>query len=133
VAAPPVQAVMLDSLKYLGVKPDPEAPFTPGKPMPGLEFPPVKKAAVVPSVLGLPLAEAQSLLNKAGFKVETEGQGAVILDQIPYGDAKVEAGSTVLLYLGQEAGQPAVANWWQEEDEDIEAIQALQGRKPLTN
>ncbi|HWQ71060.1 MAG TPA: penicillin-binding transpeptidase domain-containing protein [Desulfitobacteriaceae bacterium] len=133
VAAPPVQAVMLDSLKYLGVKPDPEAPLAPGKPMPGLEFSPVKKAAVVPSVLGLPLAEAQNLLYKAGFKVETEGQGEVVLDQIPYGDARVEAGSTVLLYLGQEAGQAAVANWWQEEDEDIEAIEALQGRKPLTN
>lgn len=133
VAAPPVQAVMLDSLKYLGVKPDPDAPLTPSKPMPGLEFPPVKKATVVPSVLGISLAEAQKTLNQAGFKVETEGQGEVVLDQIPHGDARVEEGSTVLLYLGQEAGQTAAANWWQEEDEDIEAIKALQGRMPLSN
>ena len=131
VAAPPVQAVMLDSLKYLGVKPDLSAPLTPSKPMPGLEFPPVKKAAIVPSVLGLPLIEAQKVLTQAGFKFETEGQGEVVLDQIPHGDAKIEAGSNVLLYLGQEAGQPTLANWWEEEDEDIEAIKDLQGRKPL--
>ncbi len=131
VAAPPVQAVMLDSLKYLGVKPDPAAPLTPSKPLPGLEFPPVKKAAIVPSVLGLPLTEAQQVLSKAGFKVEIEGQGEVVLDQIPHGDARIEAGSNILLYLGQEAGQPTLAKWWEEEDEDIEAIQSLQGRTPL--
>ena len=122
---------MLDSLKYLGVKPDLSAPLTPSKPMPGLEFPPVKKAAIVPSVLGLPHLEAQQVLTKAGFKVEIVGQGEVILDQIPHGDARIEAGSNILLYLGQEAGQPTLANWWEDEDEDIEAIKALQGRVPL--
>ena len=132
VAAPPVQAVLLDSLKYLGIKPSADAPLTPGKPMPGLEFPPVKKAATVPAVLGLPVAEAQKALTQAGFKVLTEGQGANVVDQIPHGDAIVEAGSTVLLYLGQEAGVNALGPWWEDEDEDVEAIKALRGRVPIS-
>ncbi|MEA4900048.1 stage V sporulation protein D [Desulfitobacterium sp.] len=132
VAAPMVQSVMLDSLKYLGIKPDLNAPLTPSKPMPGLEFAPIKKAAAVPSVLGLPLAEAEKVLTQAGFKVMTEGSGQNIHDQIPTADSQVEAGSTVLLYLGGEAGAPTMGHWWEEVDEDIEAIQALQGRTPLT-
>lgn len=132
VAAPPVQSVMLDSLKYLGVKQDLNAPLTPSKPMPGLEFPPVKKAAMVPSVLGLPLAEAQKVLKQAGFNVLTEGSGGSILDQIPHADVQVEAGSGVLLYLGAEAGAPAMGNWWEDEDEDVEAMKQMTWRQPLT-
>lgn len=132
VAAPVVQGVMLDSLKYLGIKPDPKAPLTPGKPMPGLEFPPVKKAATVPSVLGLPLAEAQKSLTQAGFKVMTEGEGATVVDQIPHGDATVEAGSSVLLYMGNEAGEQTLGSWWEDDDEDIDAIRSLAGRVPIS-
>src|SRR5665648_1248330 len=44
VAAPVLQTVMLDSLRYLGIKPDVQAPMIPGKPLPGLEFLPLKKA-----------------------------------------------------------------------------------------
>ena len=133
VAGPVVQAVMLDTLKYLGVKPDPTAPLAPGKPMYGVEYPPVKKAATVPSVLGLPTAEAQNVLTKAGFKVLTEGQGGHVIDQIPHGDAKVEAGSSVLLYLGPDpAAAPALGPWWEEEDEDVEAMRSLPGRVPIS-
>lgn len=132
VAAPPVQSVMLDSLKYLGVKQDLNAPLTPSKPMPGLEFPPVKKAATVPSVLGLPLAEAEKVLKQAGFNVLTEGSGGSILDQIPHADVQVEAGSGVLLYLGEEAGAPTMGNWWEEIDEDVEAFEQMPWRQPLT-
>ncbi|MHB1652117.1 MAG: penicillin-binding transpeptidase domain-containing protein [Desulfitobacteriaceae bacterium] len=132
VAAPVVQGVMLDSLKYLGIKPSPGAPLTPGKPMPGLEFPPIKKAAIVPSVLGLPLGEAQKDLTKAGFKVLNEGQGETVVDQIPHGDASVEAGSTVLIYLGNKAGVETLGPWWEDEDEDIEAIRDLPGRIPIS-
>lgn len=132
VAAPIVQAVMLDSLKYLGIKPDPKAPLAPGKPLYGVTFPPVKKAAMVPSVLGLSLQEAQAILQKAGFKVMTEGQGAVVVDQIPHADATVEEGSTILLYLGPEPGTPTLAPWWEETDPDIEAIQSLPSRVPIS-
>lgn len=132
VAAPPVQAVMLDSLKYLGVKQDLNAPLTPSKPMPGLEFAPVKKAATVPSVLGLPLAEAEKVLKQAGFNVLTEGSGGSILDQIPHADVQVEAGSGVLLYLGAEAGAPTMGRWWEDVDEDVEAFEQMPWRQPLT-
>lgn len=132
VAAPVIQSVMLDSLKYLGVKPDIQAPLTPSKPMPGLEFPPIKKAATVPSVLGLPLAEAEKTLAGAGFKTITEGQGETVLDQVPHGDAQVEDGSNVLLYLGKDASTPTLAHWWEDEDEDIEAIRNFAGRVPIS-
>ena len=131
VAGPVVQAVMLDTLKYLGVKPDPNAPTAPGTPMYGVEFPPVKEPAVVPSVLGHTPQEAEQILKKAGFKVIIEGVGSRVIDQIPHGDAEVEKGSTVLLYLGAEPGQPAIAPWREEYDPDIEAIKSLGPRVPL--
>ncbi|ODA39084.1 penicillin-binding transpeptidase domain-containing protein [Desulfosporosinus sp. BG] len=132
VAAPVVQSVMLDSLRYLGIQPDTQAPMTPGKPLPGLEFSPIKKATAVPSVLGLPLAEAEKTLTEAGFKSMTEGQGEMVLDQIPHGGAQVEAGSSVLLYLGTDASTPTLAHWWEDEDEDVEAIRSLTGRQPIS-
>ncbi|SPF35776.1 stage V sporulation protein D [Candidatus Desulfosporosinus infrequens] len=132
VAAPVIQSVMLDSLRYLGIQPDTQAPMTPGKPLPGLEFSPIKKAAAVPSVIGLPLAEAETILTGAGFKAITEGQGEMVLDQIPHGDAQVEAGSNILLYLGKDASTPTLAPWWEDEDEDVEAMQSLTGRVPIS-
>jgi stage V sporulation protein D (sporulation-specific penicillin-binding protein) len=131
VSAPPVRAVMLDSLKYLGVKMDLSAPLTLGKPRPDMILPPIKEAAKVPSVIGLPIAEAENILKKAGFSVLTEGSGETIHDQIPHADVQVEAGSSVLLYMGEEAGAPTMGTWWEEEDEDIEAIKMLEGRQPL--
>ena len=133
VAAPPVQSVMLDSLKYLGVKPDLNAPLTPSKPMPGLEFAPIQEGAVVPSVIGLSVSEANQALTKAGFKVMTEGQGNTVIDQIPYGEAKVEKGGTVLLYLGNEAGTQTLGSWWDDGDEDVAAIQSLGSRIPISS
>ncbi|KUO60706.1 MAG: stage V sporulation protein D [Gracilibacter sp. BRH_c7a] len=132
VAAPVVQAVMLDSLKYLGVKPDPNAPLAPGKPLYGVEFPAVRKEAIVPSVLGYPRAEGEGILKKEGFKVMVEGTGTTIIDQIPYGDAKVEAGSTVQLYLGAEVGQQTLAPWKEVLDPDIEAIEQFGPRLPIS-
>lgn len=130
VAAPIVQSVMLDSLKYLGVKPDMGAPLTP-KPLYGVEFPIIKKAAEVPSVLGQPLADAQEALKKAGFQVMTEGSGNTVIDQIPHAEASVEQGSSILLYLGTEAGKQTLGSWWREIDEDVEAIESIGPRIPL--
>lgn len=132
VAAPPVRSVMIDSLKYLGVQMDLKAPLNLGKPRLDMIIPPIKKAATVPSVLGLPLAEAEKVLKQAGFNVLTEGSGASILDQIPHADVQVEAGSSVLLYLGAEAGAPTMGSWWEVVDEDVEAIEDMPWRKPLT-
>lgn len=133
VAAPVFQSVMLDSLKYLGVNPDPNAPLAPGEPLYGVEFPPVKVAAVVPSVLGYSQTEAESSLKKAGFKVMIEGKGPTVIDQIPYGDAKVEKGSTVILYLGSESGKETLAPWREVVDEDVEAIDGLGQRVPISS
>jgi stage V sporulation protein D (sporulation-specific penicillin-binding protein) len=132
VAAPVIQSVMLDSLRYLGIKPNVQAPMIPGKPLPGLEFLPLKKAVTVPSVIGLPIAEAQKVLTQAGFKGITEGQGEMVLDQIPHADTQVEEGSSLLLYLGKDASTPTLANWWEDQDEDIEAIQSMPGRVPIS-
>ncbi|MDR3600650.1 MAG: penicillin-binding transpeptidase domain-containing protein [Desulfosporosinus sp.] len=132
VAAPVLQSVMLDSLRYLGIQPDTQAPMIPGKPLPGLEFSPLKKATAVPSVLGLPLAEAEKVLTGAGFKAMTEGQGEMVLDQIPHGEAQVEAGSNILLYLGADASTPTFAHWWEDDDEDVEAIRSMAGRVPIS-
>ncbi|MFA6808801.1 MAG: PASTA domain-containing protein, partial [Eubacteriales bacterium] len=132
VAAPVVQAVMLDSLKYLGVKPDTNAPLSPGTPLPDQIFSPVKKAAEVPSVLGLTLAEGQLELKKTGFSVKVEGKGSAIIDQIPHGDAIVEEGSTVLIYLGEEVGEQTFGQWWEDIDPDIEAIKSFTNRVPIS-
>lgn len=131
VCAPIFQSVILDSLKYLGVKPDPNAPLTLGEPMYGVDVPPVKQVAQVPSVLGYSPADAEKKLKNAGFKVKIEGKGSAVIDQIPYGDTKVEHGSTVLLYLGSETGREALAPWYEVLDPDVEAIESLGPRKPL--
>lgn len=133
VGGPVIQAVMLDTLKYLGVKQDLNAPLTPGKPMPGLEFSPVKEAAQVPSVLGMSQENAQKTLVNSGFKVIIEGSGPIVIDQIPHADASVESGSSVLLHLGQEQTQPAMAQWLEDEDEDVEAMRSLPNRVPITS
>ncbi|MEM5816446.1 MAG: penicillin-binding transpeptidase domain-containing protein, partial [Desulfitobacterium hafniense] len=135
VAAPPVRGVLQDSLKYLGVEMDLKAPLTLGKPRLDMQIPPVKKAVTVPSVLGLTLAEAEKSLRQAGFTVLTEGSGTVVQDQIPHGDSKVEEGSSVLLYLGSEAGAPTSGNWWAVEEEvdiDIETMLQMPWRQPLS-
>lgn len=96
---------------------------------------PIKEAVTVPSVLGYTYAEAENLLKKAGFNVLTEGSGNVVLDQIPHADSQVEAGSSVLLYLGTEAGAPTSSDWWaiaEEVDVDIQTLLQMTWRVPLT-
>lgn len=135
VASPPVRNVLQDSLKYLGVERDLNAPLTLGKPRLDMPIAPIKEAVTVPSVLGYTYAEAENLLKKAGFNVLTEGSGNVVLDQIPHADSQVEAGSSVLLYLGTEAGAPTSSDWWaiaEEVDVDIQTLLQMTWRVPLT-
>lgn len=132
VAAPVVQSVILDSLKYLGVQPREGAPLTP-KPLYGLEVPPVKKAVTVPSVLGLDAGEAQTLMNKAGLNVVVEGQGPAVIQTMPRADSKVEEGTTVYLFLGNEGDKPALSlinGLSEDEDEDVSVIDDLKRRVP---
>lgn len=134
VAAPPVRGVLQDSLKYLGVEMDMNAPLTLGKPRLDMQIPPIKEAVTVPSVLGLTYSDAEKTLKQAGFTVLTEGSGNVVLDQIPHADSQVEEGSSVLLYFGSEAGAPTLGNWWAIEEEvdiDIETMLQMPWRQPL--
>ncbi|HWJ03692.1 MAG TPA: stage V sporulation protein D [Verrucomicrobiae bacterium] len=129
VASPVVQGVLLDSLKYLGIKPQEGAPLTP-KPLYGLEVPPVKKAVTVPAVLGMNPADAEKTLRQAGFAVTLEGSGPVVVQTIPYGESTVEEGTNVLVVLGNEGDRPALAWLQEEEDEDIAFIKQLDRKAP---
>ncbi|MGE5528261.1 MAG: penicillin-binding transpeptidase domain-containing protein [Patescibacteria group bacterium] len=53
----------------------------------------------VPNLYNLPLAEAQALAAQAGLRVQLRGEGSYVFDQVPKPGARVEAGTTVLLYF----------------------------------
>jgi beta-lactam-binding protein with PASTA domain len=60
---------------------------------------------VVPDVTGQSEANAKRVLVGAGFTVRAlepggTSEGAVVTDQKPSADARVRAGSQVLIYLG---------------------------------
>ncbi len=129
VASPVVKGVLLDSLKYMGVKPQDGAPLTP-KPLYGLEVPAVKKPVTVPSVLGLSAVEAEKALKQAGLSVVLEGQGSMVIQTVPHADSVVEEGTTVFVQLGQEGDKPALAPAEEEEDPDLEVIKALNRQVP---
>jgi len=129
IASPPVQAVLRDSLKYLGVQPQEGAPLQP-KPMYGIEVPPVLKAVTVPSVLGMNAAEAEKTLKQAGLTSLIEGQGDVVIQTIPRADSQVEEGTKVFVQLGKEGDTPAMADLSEEEDPDIPAIIDLKRQVP---
>jgi stage V sporulation protein D (sporulation-specific penicillin-binding protein) len=132
VASPVVHGVMLDSLKYLGIKPQEGAPMAP-KPLYGLEVPPVKNATIVPPVLGLDVTEAQKLMKDAKLNVIVEGQGSTIIQTMPRGDSKVEEGTTVYLFLGNDGDKPALSlidGLTEDEDEDVSAMKELNRQVP---
>ncbi len=131
VASPVVQGVLLDSLKYLGIKPQPDAPQTP-KPLYGLEVQPVKAGTTVPSVTGLTFSEAEKLIKQAKLNMAIEGQGPEVIQTIPGGGALVAEGTTVLVQLGNQGDKPAFAPFYDAEgvDEDISVIQQLQRKVP---
>ncbi|MFZ5899370.1 MAG: stage V sporulation protein D [Bacillota bacterium] len=102
VAAPSFQAVMQDTLRYLGVpeqknlpRPAPLNPWV-------QEEPPVE--VTVPQIVNLPLDEAVNDLRAAGLNFVIRGQGSVVYEQIPKAGATVKAGTTVILDL--KAGPP---------------------------
>lgn len=99
VAAPVWREVMRDSLRYLQVPPqyDPNA----AKTGTGTDKKDTKEV-VVPSVINLPLAEAQRVLRAAGLVALTEGEGPVVWGQTPAASAKVPPETKVILYTGPE-------------------------------
>ena len=89
--APTVGKILQDVLPYLGVQP---------------QYGEGEEALVdqrMPRVVSKSLEEAQELLEKNGFVVKSVvGSGAAVTAQLPAANAKIAAGSEVILYCGEE-------------------------------
>lgn len=94
-AAPVFQAVAKDTLRYLGV------PETLGlkKPLQPWETNTPLVEVTVPNVVNQTLAEAQKMMQEAGLKVQTRGEGQMVYGQMPGAGARVSSGTTVILEL----------------------------------
>ncbi len=87
IAAPLAKDILADSMKHLNIEPD----YSEGTPQ-----------VSVPAVVGEPVEAAKKAMTDLGLKVEISGTGEKVTYQIP-GDGKVlPAGSTVMLYTGEE-------------------------------
>ena len=90
-AAPTVGAILADVLPYLGVEP---------------EYGEGEEAIVdqrVPKMVGKTVSEAKAAAEAAGFSVRSVvGDGDAVTAQLPAANAKVAAGSEVVLYCGAE-------------------------------
>ncbi|MEW5953391.1 MAG: stage V sporulation protein D [Bacillota bacterium] len=100
VAAPVFQAVARDVLRYLRI------PETPGlvKPVQPWETPRETVVITVPKVINYPVSEAGRVLQGAGLKYQTVGEGNIIYGQTPDAGAKVNSGTTVILELQPASG-----------------------------
>ncbi len=74
-----------------------------------LDLPPV------PNVVGLPAADAESTLQRAGYQTarserpDTQYPPGYVVAQSPAGDFRLAAGATVTIYVATTGGAPAVA------------------------
>ena len=93
-AAPTVGAVMADILPYLGVQKQPEDPG---------------RTVVMEELTGLTRPEADAVLKQLGLTARYSGQAESVTGQIPCAGQPVPGGSEVLLYLGEEPEDSAVA------------------------
>ena len=89
-AAPTVGSVMSDILPYLEV--------------PRAEEPVIVS---VPDLSGMEAKEAETCLQELGLTAVPRGIGETVTAQLPGADTALEAGSQVLLYLGDEAPETA--------------------------
>lgn len=98
VAAPIFHNVVKDGLRYLEVPPQVSKKDDDDE----------IKRIEVPNVENLYLSQAQEKLAARGLNVKLEGEGEVIVDQIPHSQAVVNEGSTVVLFfedgVSQESG-----------------------------
>ncbi|MGB9791740.1 MAG: stage V sporulation protein D [Thermacetogeniaceae bacterium] len=89
VAAPVFREVVRDTLRYLGIplryQPD--------------ESKLQEDMAIVPSVVNLPVEQAEKLLKEAGLEAEKLGNGKIVYSQVPLDGVRVKKGSKVLLNL----------------------------------
>ena len=85
--APTVGNILADILPYLGVEESGGS---------------ASSNVAVPNVRSSSVAEARARMQDLGFEVKVMGDGDVVTDQAPVGNLKIAAGSTVLLYAGEE-------------------------------
>ena len=85
--APTVGNILADILPYLGVEESGGS---------------ASSNVAVPNVRSSSVAEARARMQDLGFAVKVMGDGDVVTDQAPVGNLKIAAGSTVLLYAGEE-------------------------------
>ena len=57
----------------------------------------------MPNVTGTTMAQAKKTLTDAGLSAVVMGEDEIVTDQLPGAGRLIAAGSTVLLYAGEEA------------------------------
>jgi stage V sporulation protein D (sporulation-specific penicillin-binding protein) len=87
VAAPIFRAIATDVLRYLGVPPNRELPA-----------PELPVQAQVPNLVNLTVEQARDLLEDQGFSLRIEGEGDVILAQVPKPGAMVPVFTTIVAF-----------------------------------
>lgn len=90
IAAPVVKSIMEDCLRYLGVEPD-------------LTEEEKENEYTVPDVIGKPVSEARNILNYTSLKYKIEGEGEIVLDQVPKANVVVAESATVILYTEEKS------------------------------
>lgn len=92
VAAPAAREILNDSLRYLGI---------PLRPTDDKKLLVKEEPVVVPDVVNLSPAEAVASLNSRGFKVQVEGTGNMVWQQIPRAESKFKCGTVVRISLAE--------------------------------
>jgi stage V sporulation protein D (sporulation-specific penicillin-binding protein) len=91
-AAPAFQGILKDVLRYMEI--------SPSMPPETEERDPESRQVIVPNLIGCnPDEAARLLVAEFGLDVSTKGTGVEVVHQIPAASAKVQRGTTVILYL----------------------------------
>ncbi|MFZ5827053.1 MAG: penicillin-binding transpeptidase domain-containing protein [Bacillota bacterium] len=99
IAAPIFGEVMGSVLSYLEA---PKSKLPPPKPKPGSYEPPAPREperALVPSLVNLPLGEAERVARQAGFSLAPTGGGLAVTEQFPLPGATAYKGGTITVRL----------------------------------
>lgn len=93
IAAPVFAAVVKDALEHMGVEKKIEKAPQPGRAPNG------EQLAIVPNVRNYPVSDAKKMVQSQGLRVELQGKGEIVLDQVPSPNAQVPRGTAVQLIL----------------------------------
>ncbi|WP_438433407.1 stage V sporulation protein D [Gorillibacterium sp. sgz500922] len=97
VAAPIVKSMLGDALRYMGVQPSKDQlsrEYTYGD----------VKTVEVPNLVGMTVADIFEDM-RTDFRLVKSGQGNVVVNQVPKAGTRVDEGSTIRIYLADEAGK----------------------------